>query len=219
MPASGPVLPCPQCQYDVAACTEQVCPECGTALELVPTVGREPGRGVVGPVLGVLFALGGLAAWVLLPASGVWLERGSLLLIGGGLGGGMLVVHGLAGLGNALSCLLASRADRYRRVRAIRWWRDAAVLALVLGMVATVARTIEALRQIDDPAALGSAVGGGLFAQLYAALAAALMLAGSMVIARRGDDGSSGSTRTLGLAATAAACYAGAVLMVSRIVV
>lgn len=213
------MLPCPRCQYDVAACTEPVCPECGTAFELVPTVGREPGRGVVGPVLGVVLALGGLAAWVLLPASGVWLERGSLLLICGGLGGVMLVVHGLPGLGNAMSCLLASRADRYRRVRAIRWWRDAAVLALVLGMVATAARTIEALQQLDDPAELGRAVGGGLFAQLYAALAAAVMVAGSMVIARRGDDGGRDTTQTLAVAATAAACCAGAVLMVSRIVV
>lgn len=196
-----------------------MCPECGTAFEIVPTVGREPGRGVAGPVLGVVFALVGLAAWVLVPSSGVWLDSGSLLLIFGGLTGVMMVVHGLPALGNAMACLLASRADRYCRVRAIRWWRDAAVLALLLGMVATVARTIETLQQLDDPAELGRAVGGGLFAQLYAALAAAVMVAGSMVIARRGDDGGRDATQTLAIAASAAACCAAGVLTVSRIVI
>ncbi|MFG0260652.1 MAG: hypothetical protein ACF8LK_09910, partial [Phycisphaerales bacterium JB041] len=146
-------------------------------------------------------------------------DGGSLLLIGGGLGGALLVVHGLPGLGNAVWCLPAPRADRYRRVRAIRWWRDGAVLALVLGMVATVARTIEALQQLDDPAELGRAVGGGLFAQLYAALAAAMMVAGSMVIARRGDDGGRETARTLAVAASAAACCAAGVLTVSRVVI
>ena len=219
MRRTTPVFPCPHCHYDLAGSTDRRCSECGERFEVVPTRGHDLQRGIAGPAVGVLLCIGGLGAWFSLPGTGPWIDPGSLSFVSGWLLGGMLVAHGFSGLGLAVRCAAVARTERYGRLAAIRWWREAAALTLIIGIVAALGTAIAALQQLDDPANLGQLIAGGLFAQLYAAIGAGFMSFVSMTIARRGDDGATNVGRGLLVTGLGSACSVASLLAIWQVLV
>ncbi|MCC7388870.1 MAG: hypothetical protein IT431_08880 [Phycisphaerales bacterium] len=213
---TGPVFVCPHCRYDLTSSVESRCPECGRAFEVVPSVPDAPRRGRLGPIAGAPLTLAGLAAWLALPGTGAWLDLGSLLLITCALPGVMLCTHGAPGLANAVRCLGPAHPDRYHRRHAVRWWREAAILAMLLSVIAATARAIALLQQLADPAELGRSIAASLFAQLYAAAAATALLLCSSRVARRGDHDAQLTTRPALTAAATLACSAATLLLISQ---